>query len=64
MRRLLTFAQGTRLPTYKSEAERDGLRAAGRFNAQLMDFLRDHVREGVTTNHLDALAEKLRAMLD
>ncbi len=58
MRRLLTFAQGTRLPSYKTEAERDGLRAAGRFNAQLMDFLREHVRVGVTTNHLDDLAEK------
>ena len=57
MRRLLTFAQGTRLPTYKTEVEREGLRAAGRFNAQLLDFLRDHVRVGVTTNHLNQLAD-------
>jgi len=57
MRRLLTFARGTRLPTYKTEEEREGLRAAGRFNAQLLDLLRDKVQVGVTTNQLDQLAE-------
>jgi len=34
------------------------LRAAGRFNGQLLDFLRPHVREGVTTNTLDRMAEE------
>lgn len=42
-------------PLYKTEEERNGLRRAGRFNAQLMDFLRTHVREGVTTGKLDKL---------
>lgn len=35
--------------------ERDKMRAAGRFNAQLMDHLRPHVREGVTTAELDRI---------
>ncbi|MCA8991780.1 MAG: type I methionyl aminopeptidase [Planctomycetaceae bacterium] len=54
----MNFAFGRRksLPAYQTEEERDGLRAACRFNAQLLDFLRDHVKEGVTTNELDALA--------
>lgn len=38
-----------------SEAERDAMRAAGRFNAQVMDFIRPYVRPGVTTNELDRL---------
>ncbi|MFO1019278.1 MAG: M24 family metallopeptidase [Planctomycetales bacterium] len=38
------------------EKERDGMRAAGRFNAQLMDYLRPHVKAGVTTETLDKLA--------
>lgn len=58
MRRLLPFAKSSRLPTYKTEEERDGLRAAGRFNAQLLDFLRKEVRIGVTTSHLDKLADE------
>lgn len=37
---------------------REKMRAAGRFNAQLMDMLREHVRPGVTTNELDDLAHK------
>ncbi len=44
------------IPLYLSEEERNGLRAAGRFNAQLMDFLRPHVVEGVSTEKLDKLA--------
>lgn len=58
MRRLMTLRRARRLPTYGSEEERIGLRTAGRFNAQLMDFLRQHVREGVTTGQLDAWAEE------
>ncbi|MGE3165755.1 MAG: methionyl aminopeptidase [Planctomycetota bacterium] len=37
-------------------AEREAMRAAGRFNAELLDFLRPHVRAGVTTYELDRLA--------
>lgn len=57
MRRLLPFARSHHLPTYKTEEEREGLRAAGRFNAQLMDFLRGEVKAGITTSYLDKLAE-------
>src|SRR5919108_5397470 len=58
MRRLLTLRRGRKLPIYHSESERDGLRAAGRFNARLFDFLRPYVREGVATGRLDRLAEE------
>jgi methionyl aminopeptidase len=58
MRRLLSYAFGRRhpLPVYNTEEDRDGLRAAGAFNARLLDFLRTQVRPGVTTNDLDRLA--------
>ena len=42
-----------RIPVYNREEEREGLRAAGRFNAELMDFVREFVVAGVTTNELD-----------
>lgn len=42
------------IPIYNEE-DREGLRRAGRFNAQLMDFVRPRVRAGVTTNELDKL---------
>jgi len=42
-------------PVYGDE-ERNGLREAGRFNAQLMDVLRPHVQPGITTEELDRLA--------
>lgn len=35
--------------------ERDAMRAAGRFNAQLLDFIRPQVRAGVKTAELDRL---------
>lgn len=41
-------------PVYTS-TEREGLRKAGRFNAQLMDFVREFVRPGVRTIELDRL---------
>lgn len=44
-----------KIPVY-NEREREGLRAAGRFNAQLMDYLRPFVKAGVTTNELDRMA--------
>ena len=60
MRRLMNFAFGHRntLPVYLDEEERDGLRAAGEFNSQLLDFLRPHIKEGVTTNEINALAHQ------
>jgi methionyl aminopeptidase len=36
-------------------ADRDSMRAAGRFNSQLMDFIRPHVVPGVTTGQLDRM---------
>ena len=37
------------------EYERESMRRAGRFNAQLMDFIRPHVKAGITTGELDRL---------
>lgn len=39
-----------------SAAERDKMRTAGRFNAELIDYLRPHVQAGITTNELDRMA--------
>lgn len=36
----------------------DGLRAASRFNAQLMDFLRPHVQPGISTGEINRLAHE------
>ncbi len=44
-----------RAPMYKGN-ELEGLRAAGRFNAQLMDYLRPRIQPGITTADLDQLA--------
>ncbi|MFQ5733896.1 MAG: type I methionyl aminopeptidase [Planctomycetaceae bacterium] len=41
-------------PVY-TEGEREAMRAAGRFNSQLMDLLRTQVKPGVTTEELDRL---------
>jgi methionyl aminopeptidase len=35
--------------------ERDAMRHAGQFNSRLMDFIRPHVKAGVTTGELDRL---------
>jgi methionyl aminopeptidase len=43
------------IPLYLEEYEREGLRAASRFNAQLMDYVRTQVRPGLTTQQLDRL---------
>jgi methionyl aminopeptidase len=40
------------------EAERQAMRAAGRFNAQLLDYVRPHVKAGVTTGEIDALVHE------
>lgn len=45
-----------RAPIY-NEDDREGLRKASRFNAQLMDFIRPQVREGVSTNEIDKLVQ-------
>lgn len=37
------------------ESEREMMRAAGRFNGQLMDFIRPFVRAGITTGKIDQL---------
>lgn len=45
------------IPTRKlpllAKAEREAMRRAGQFNAQLLDAVRDHVRPGVTTDSID-----------
>lgn len=58
MRRLFTFRRARRLPQYVTRADRDGLRAAGRFNARVLDMLRPHVQPGISTGRLDELAEE------
>lgn len=37
------------------KAKRQGLRAAGRFNAQVMDYVRPYVRPGISTAEIDQL---------
>jgi len=58
MRRLLTLRRARRLPLYVTDVDRAALRAAGRFNARVLDHLREHVRPGVTTAWLDEQAEE------
>jgi methionyl aminopeptidase len=41
-----------------SELERNKMRAAGRFNAELMDFVRPHVKAGITTAELDRMVHE------
>ena len=41
-----------------AKPERDAMRRAGKFNAQLLDYLRDFVKPGVTTGELDRLAHE------
>jgi methionyl aminopeptidase len=42
--------------TYKDEAGAQGMRAAGRLAAEVLDYLTPFVKPGVTTNYLDKLA--------
>lgn len=49
------IGRGKRPPIY-NEKQRVKLRAAGQFNAQLMDYLRPHVVVGSTTGEIDRLA--------
>ncbi|HEY0983101.1 MULTISPECIES: type I methionyl aminopeptidase [unclassified Schlesneria] len=45
----------SKCPLYLKEEEQEGLRAAGRFNAELMDHVRPLVKAGVTTLELDKI---------
>ena len=47
------FSRST--PLYNKKSEREGLRRASQFNAQLMDFIRPEVQIGVSTQKLDEL---------
>ena len=40
------------------EFEREFMRKAGLFNAQLMDHLRPHIKAGVTTGEIDQIAHE------
>ncbi len=46
-----------RTPRY-TEQDREGLRIAGRFNAQLMDFIRPHVQPEISTGKIDRLVHE------
>lgn len=41
-----------------AKPERDAMRRAGSFNAQLMDYIRDFVRAGITTGEIDRLVHE------
>ena len=45
-------------PPIYNERDRNSLRTAAKFNAELMDHLRQYVEPGVTTNDLDRLANE------
>lgn len=47
-----------KIPLYTEPEQIEKLKAACRFNAELMDFLRPHVKEGTTTIQLDQLANE------
>ncbi|MFP4416540.1 MAG: type I methionyl aminopeptidase [Chitinivibrionales bacterium] len=40
----------------KTPEEIEGMRKAGKFNGELMDYLRPHIRAGVTSEEIDSLA--------
>ena len=41
-----------------TEKDRDMMRAASRFNAQLLDFVRPSVKPGITTGELDKIVHQ------
>jgi methionyl aminopeptidase len=41
-----------------TEPGRDAMRAAGKFNAQLMDYIRDFIKPGITTAEIDRLVHE------
>ena len=40
-----------------NEPARQAMRRAGQFNAQLMDYIRPHVKAGITTQEIDRLVK-------
>lgn len=48
-------------PLLLDEAERDGMRKACAFNAELMDYIRDFIKPGVTTGEIDQLVHDYTA---
>jgi methionyl aminopeptidase len=44
--------------TFKSAAEQDAMRVAGRLAAQVLDMIGEHVRPGVSTAELDAICHE------
>ena len=44
-----------KIPIYANRADRDAIRSACRFNAELMDFVRSHIKAGITTDQVDRL---------
>jgi methionyl aminopeptidase len=42
-------------PTLKTPEEQEGMRRAGAFNGELMDYIRPYVKAGVSTGELDTL---------
>ena len=38
-----------------TELQRNGMRAAGKFNAQLMDYVRSYIKAGISTEEIDRL---------
>lgn len=53
-----TAAPQTKIPIYANLADRESLRAASRFNAQVMDFIRPFVQVGISTNEINELVYK------
>ena len=47
-----------KIPVYTKPEQIEGLKAASRFNAQLLDVLRPHIKEGTTTEQLDTMAHE------
>ncbi|MBX3442256.1 MAG: type I methionyl aminopeptidase [Planctomyces sp.] len=55
---MFTRRRAARFPLYLTDEEQTGLRAAGRFNAEVLDFIRPYVQPGVTTATLDGLVDE------
>ena len=47
--------EAKRDPLILDEDERNGMRKAGAFNAELMDYIREYVKPGITTGEIDQL---------
>jgi methionyl aminopeptidase len=58
MRRLFTRHRAAKFPLYHRLDDVAGLRAAGTFNASVLDHVRPFVKPGVSTNTLDQLIDE------